>query len=96
MSLMIEEQETHVNFMRGDTRAKIYTSDSTMMTKLNKLLAVKNTEWKLEYEERLERTGELIGRCYSCPKKFISFRTKRVERTLSEGQAREITECLKV
>lgn len=27
MGLMIEEQETHINFSRGDERAKIYTSD---------------------------------------------------------------------
>ena len=34
MGLMIEEQETHVNFNRNDERATIYTSDTTMMTKL--------------------------------------------------------------
>lgn len=28
MGLMIEEQETHINFSRGDERAKIYTSDT--------------------------------------------------------------------
>lgn len=48
MGLSIEEQETHINFMRGDGRAEIYTSDTTMMTKLNKLIRLPNTEWKLE------------------------------------------------
>lgn len=38
MSVMIEEQETCINFMRGDDRAMIYTSDTTTMTKLNKLV----------------------------------------------------------
>lgn len=37
MGLMIEEQETHINFSRGDERAKIYTSDTTTITRLNKL-----------------------------------------------------------
>ena len=38
MALQIEEQETHVNFMRGDERARIYTSDTSMITKFNKLV----------------------------------------------------------
>lgn len=44
MGLQIEEQETHISFMRGDQRAIIYTSDTTMMTKFNKLveIAMKN------------------------------------------------------
>lgn len=48
MGLMIEEQETHINFSRGDERAKIYTSDTTTMTKLNKLVELQGTEWRLE------------------------------------------------
>lgn len=44
MGLTIEEQETHINFSRGDSRAEIYTSDTTMMTKLNKLVELPGTE----------------------------------------------------
>ena len=44
MGLMIEEQETHISFSRGDKRAKIYTSDTTTMTKLNKLVELQGTE----------------------------------------------------
>lgn len=87
MGLMIEEQETHINFMRGDERASIYTSDTTMMTKLNKLVEAENTEWKLEEVVKLP-SGELIGKTYSCPVSFISFRTKRIKRTLTEEQRR--------
>lgn len=46
MGLMIEEQETHINFSRGDERAKIYTSDTTTITRLNKLVELQETEWK--------------------------------------------------
>lgn len=89
MSVMIEEQETCVNFMRGDDRAMIYTSDTTTMTKLNKLVELDGTEWKLESEAKLP-SGELVGKTYSCPVSFISFRSKRVKRTYTEEQRREM------
>lgn len=37
-TLTIEEQETHINWSRGDDRAKIYVSDVTTMTRLDKLV----------------------------------------------------------
>ncbi len=95
MSLLIEEQETHVNFSRGDSRAEIYTSDTTMMTKLNKLVNLQDTEWKLERESRVQGSGELIGKTYSCPVEFISFRTKRISRTYSEEEKKLIAERLR-
>lgn len=90
MGLLIEEQETHINFNRDDKRATIYTSDTTMMTKLNKLLELQDTEWKLESESRLKRNNELIGKTYSCPIEFISFRTKRSTRIFSEDEKKRI------
>lgn len=94
MALQIEEQETHVNFSRDDSRAEIYTSDTTMMTKLNKLVDLQDTEWKLEREAHLPN-GELVGKTYSCPVEFISFRTKRIDRTYSEEQKKEIADRLR-
>lgn len=88
MSLTLEEQETHVNFMRGGDRAIIYTSDTTTMTKLNKLVELDGTEWKLESESKLA-SGELIGKTYSCPVSFITFRSKRVKRNYTDEQRRE-------
>ena len=88
MSLTLEEQETHVNFMRGGGRAIIYTSDTTTMTKLNKLVELDGTEWKLESESKLA-SGELIGKTYSCPVSFITFRSKRVKRNYTDEQRRE-------
>lgn len=95
MGLMLEEQETHINFSRNDSRAEIYTSDTTMMTKLNKLVELQGTEWKLERESRLEKSGELIGRTYSCPVDFISFRKKHINRTYTEAEKREIAKRLR-
>lgn len=91
MGLTIEEQETHINLNRGDSRAEIYTSDTTMMTKLNKLIELPNTEWKLERASKLGN-GEVIGKTYSCPVKFISFRTKRSSREFTEEEKKAIGE----
>ena len=65
MGLSIEEQETHVNFSRGDKRAEVYASDTTMITKLDKLVRMEGTEWRLERVSKIK--GEVIGKTYSCP-----------------------------
>lgn len=91
-ALMIEEQETHINWSRGDARAQIYTSDVTTMTKLDKLVSAKDTEWKLEKEYR-EKDGRVHGKFYSCPVEFISFRSKRV--TISEEHKKASSERMR-
>lgn len=59
------------------------------MTKLNKLVELQGTEWRLEGVTKL-KSGEIIGRTYSCPVSLISFRKKRVQRKLSEEQRQKI------
>lgn len=91
MGLSLEEQETNVNFSRESDKAIVYTSDSTMITKLQKLVEISGTEWKLESVSRL-RNGEIVGRTYSCPVEFITFRSKRVSRAMTEEQKRAFAE----
>lgn len=93
MSLTIEEQETHVNFSRGDSRAEVYASDTTMITKLDKLVKLSGIEWKLERVSKL-KNGEVIGKTYSCPVEFISFRSKRSSRVYTEEERKRIAERL--
>ena len=93
MALLIEEQETHINFSRDDKRAEIYTSDTTVMTKLNKLIESPGTEWKLERVSK-SKNNVLIGKTYSCPVEFISFRTKRSSRIYSAEERKRIAERL--
>lgn len=92
MALQIEEQETHINFMRGDERAKIYTSDTTMMTKFNKLVEIAGKDWMVEEVARLPRTGEIIGITYSCPVSFVSYRSKDRTGNMSEEQRQQSRE----
>lgn len=90
-ALSIEDQETHINWSRGDSRAKIYASDVTTMTKLDKLVAAEGSEWKLEKEQR-SKDGCIYGKTYSCPIALVSFRTKRM--TVSEEDKRARLDAL--
>jgi len=64
-----------------------------MMTKLNKLVELQGTEWKLEKVSKLAN-GEVIGKTYSCPVSFVSFRSKRVKREYTEEERKQIAERL--
>ena len=65
-----------------------------MITKLNKLVELPDTEWKLESVAKL-KNGEIVGKTYSCPVNFISFRKKKVERVYSETEKKKIAERLR-
>ncbi len=95
MGLPIEEQETVINFSRDEERATIYTSDSTMMTKLNKLVSADGTEWKLD-EVIKDRHGEEVARNYSCPKKLLSYRAKSMTRELTEEERKAQSDRMKL
>ena len=43
-----EEQETTITISRADGVIHLYTSDNTRVTKMQKLLNTKGTEWKLD------------------------------------------------
>lgn len=86
-SVPINEQETTVNFMRNEDFASIYSSDSTMITKLDKLCAESP-----EYYSCVEETT--AGKRYLLKDKtFVSFRKKK--REVSEEQRQKASERLK-
>lgn len=57
MALPVHEQETNIIFMRNSDMAVIYTSDSTTMTKLDKLIALPEGEMETERNSQLARHG---------------------------------------
>lgn len=80
-TLSVSEQETNVTFMRDEEFAKIYTSDSTMITKLDKLCRESPKMYKLDYETP-------VGKGYICKDKgLISFRSKKRELTDEQKEA---------
>lgn len=93
ISLSIEEQETHVNFSRGDERAVIYTTDTTQITNFNKLIEIPDTEWKLETVTKMG--GKVVGYTYSCPIEFLTFRRKRTTRQYTEKEREAMRERMR-
>jgi hypothetical protein len=80
-----EEQETHISWGRLDDKARIYTSDSTEMTRLDKLVKNNPDEWK--FIEQTTHEGDVVGKFYECPKRLVSLRLRTaVARELTEEQ----------
>ncbi len=95
MGLSIAEQETTVSFMRDNDICMVYTSDSTVMTKLDKLAkSGKAPHWKLVAEHRL-RGGELVGKTYETHKRLISFRADISTREMTEEQKEAAAERMR-
>ena len=95
MGLNISEQETSVSFTRDSDICIVYTTDSTVMTKLDKLATNdKSPHWKLKEEHRLQN-GELIGKTYETHKRLISFRSNISTREMSEEQKEAASERFK-
>lgn len=74
-SVPVNEQETNVLYMRDQSFACIYSSDSTQITRLDKLCKINPDMY-----ECIEDTG--YGKRYICKdKSLISFRSKKRELT---------------
>lgn len=88
MGVPLFEQETVINIMRDEDVAHICTSDSTMITKLEHRCESNPDEWK-----KVDENPEY--KFYECPKNFISFRSKKVTRELTDEQRAEISERMR-
>lgn len=94
MNTPIYEQETIVRFYRDEDRATVYTSDITMMNKLDKMVATSG-DWYLVGSHNF-KDGTIADKTYECPKRLISFRTKVVEqKPLTEEQKEAKRELLR-
>lgn len=76
-----DEQETVVQYSRNTDTATIYTTDSTVVNKLDK--KYKRT--------RIHRSGGQISAIeYDIPKKMISYRVKERKLTLTDSQKKNL------
>lgn len=76
--IMLDEQETTINFSRIGDSATICTSDTTEKTKLNRLVERQPEYWSVVNDDGIFAT-------YRCqPKSLISYRSKPVKRNLSD------------
>ena len=71
----ISEQETTIQYSRDSKELHLYTSDNTVVTKMNKLLNTPGTKWRLEKTTYLD--GEPTGYFFVCEdKKMLSLKAK--------------------
>ena len=84
MNTPIYEQETIIRWRRDEERATVYTSDPTMMTKFDKLIET-SEDWAPESATRC-KDGTTASKTYTCPKKFVSFRSKAITQNLTDEE----------
>lgn len=79
----IREQETTIQFSRDGKELHLYTSDNTVVTKLNKLLNAEGSLWRLE--NTTYKDGEPTGYFFVCEnKKTLSLKAKPITREKKE------------
>lgn len=88
MGLSIEEQEVCINAMRDEEFATAYCSDSTWITKFDKLVEKSPELFKVVAETD-------YGKTYKFPKRLISIRSSIVTREMTEKQKQLAAERLK-
>ena len=95
MNIPVNEQETIVNFTRGSNEARIYTTDTTVLTKLHKLISRNSKDWKLVRQDRDSVDHDVIAETYSCPKSLIRFRAVKQSRVITDEQREKFIERIK-
>lgn len=80
MGLSIEEQEFHINASRDGNMATAYCSDSTWITKMDKLVKKSPDLFKVVAENNVSKT-------YEFPKRLITIRGTIREMSKEQKQA---------
>lgn len=93
MSVPKIEQETTISYTREGGMAKIYTTDTTVITKLDKMCKA-SPAWELVCEEAAKKGG-IVSKTYQCPKGLISYRKDQIKRELTEEQRKEKADRMK-
>lgn len=87
MNVPIYEQETVIQISRDNDTMSIWTSDTTMMTKLDKLCE-KSNRWTCTSVEKIE--GDVANKEYTADKTLLSLLPdKRKVKPLTEAQKEE-------
>lgn len=88
MSLSVQEQEIYITASRDEDFAIAYCSDSTYITKMDKLVAKSPELYQVIAETD-------CGKTYKFPKKLISLRSSIVTREMTDEQKYAAAERLK-
>lgn len=90
MGISTDEQETVINFGRNDETVTCWTSDSTWMTKMDKLIEKNPEEFKCTKEETID--GQVVQKRYEFPKKYVSIRSKSRSANLTDEQRKKLAD----
>ena len=94
-----DEQETVIVFSRNNDTASVETTDSTVLTKLKKCVAISPDKWVLTNVTTSSNESDptkVTSVCFECPKKLISLRSKSPSpRELTEEERAEIAERMR-
>lgn len=92
----IEEQETVVNFARRDSLASVYTSDNTVLTKIQKLLNTPGTLWE-HTNTYFNKDGEPTGYEFTAPKALVMrwSAKKKATKELTDEERKALGERLR-
>lgn len=86
MQFSNEERETIIRFDRAGDECTIYTADSMVMTKLDKIYKCVK-----EYRDG----GKVYAKEYTTNKRLISFRSKIITREFSKERKKELSDRMK-
>jgi uncharacterized protein (DUF2384 family) len=84
--MKIEEQETVISFSRDSNVASLWTSDRTIINKLDKLVINNPKDYILKHIGLSMNNGEVLCKEYYLPKTLITLRKRKAERTVTEEQ----------
>lgn len=86
VSIPTDEQETTISFSRIGDRVDIWTSDTTMITKLDKLCESAPELYKVNKVGKVN--GSVVGKDYTITdKSMVSFRSSKRQMTEEQKQA---------
>ena len=88
----LEEQETIIQWMRGEEEVRVYTSDSTMLTKLKKAAGAEGAAWRCERVEKCD--GCVVGLIARAPLRCVSLRAG-AKKDLSDEERAALSERMK-
>ena len=89
-----EEQETTISFSRSETDCIIWTSDTTTMTKLDKLCESAPDNYKVVSIGKID--GKTVNKKYLLKDKtLLSFRTGKIKREFTEEQKKALSDRMK-
>ena len=87
-SVPVYERETHISYMRDEQFAKVYTSDTTQMTKFDKRCKDFPNMWKCVADDGYSKS-------YICKdKSMISYRGKKSTRKMTDEQREAVRKRL--